>query len=170
MASDGEHYKSFDQVYNRSAKTTDDERPSKKTKRARSQRKKLPFSPSAQHCRNTDMMVQCSECDKWRLVYAKKKLTPGQKKDLTKVIDDIDYTCGMMIDEINLPKGLLVYIKDNDCFDPIETQYYYCGFEPICVYCGDYLTGVENDDAYLPQCNDCNEPPIACRPTNKTCN
>jgi hypothetical protein len=35
------------------------------------QRKKVPFTPSVQHSRNTDTMVQCTQCDKWRLVFSK---------------------------------------------------------------------------------------------------
>ena len=35
-----------------------------------SQRKTLNFPPSIQHARNTSMMLQCEECDKWRLVFA----------------------------------------------------------------------------------------------------
>lgn len=46
------------------------------------------------------MMVQCTECDKWRLVYAKKKLNNLQKENLKAIMGDIDYTCGMMMGKL----------------------------------------------------------------------
>ena len=46
-----------------------------------------------QHACNTDMMVQCVECEKWRLIFAKKKLTKNQKQQLTDLLTDIEYTC-----------------------------------------------------------------------------
>lgn len=39
-------------------------------------------------------MVQCTECDKWRIVFAKKKLTRRQKVQLTDLLEDLDFTCG----------------------------------------------------------------------------
>lgn len=54
----------------------------------------MPFSPSVQHCRNTDVMIQCTECDKWRLVFSKKKLTKRQKEQLNEILEEIDFTCG----------------------------------------------------------------------------
>ena len=71
------------------------ERPSMNN-RSKSKRKKIPFTASVQYCKNADTMVQCAECDKWRLVFSKKKLTQHQRKQLAEVLEDIDYTCGFM--------------------------------------------------------------------------
>ncbi len=64
------------------------------TNRPKSKRKNIPFTPSVQHCKNTDTMVQYTECDKWRLVFSKKKLTQHQRKQLAEVLEDVGYTCG----------------------------------------------------------------------------
>ncbi len=34
--------------------------------------KPLPSSPSVQHALNTNIVVQCDECDMWRLVFSKR--------------------------------------------------------------------------------------------------
>lgn len=65
-----DHYKPFSEVYH--TKTND--KPPSKNVRPVATRTKIPFSPSVQHIRNSDTMVQCGECDKWRLVFSKKKL------------------------------------------------------------------------------------------------
>jgi hypothetical protein len=46
-------------------------------------------------------MVQCTECEKWRLVFAKKKLTARQKQQLTDLLEDMDYSCGFQFGENN---------------------------------------------------------------------
>ena len=70
-------------------------------------------------------------------------------------------------DDVELPKDLPVYIKDSDCQDPIETQYFHCGFEPICIYCGDYLSGVDPNAEHYPQCEDCTQAPVPRRKEKK---
>ena len=39
----------------------------------------MPFSSSVQYVRNADIMVQCEECEKWRLAYSKYKLTAVER-------------------------------------------------------------------------------------------
>ena len=46
------------------------------------------------------------------------------------------YTCGFLFDDIQLPHGVNVHVKDHDCADPIERIYYSCHFEPMCIHCG----------------------------------
>lgn len=67
------HYKPFEEVYGTT--TTEKFRPSLSKQSAKS--KKLPFSASVQHVRNVDLMVQCEECEMWRLLYSPRKLSPG---------------------------------------------------------------------------------------------
>ena len=68
-----------------------------KTSRPKSLKKSLDFSPSIQHCKNTGMMVQCSECDKWRLVFSKKKLKPAQKNQLDDIMAEVEFNCGLLL-------------------------------------------------------------------------
>lgn len=65
----------------------------------------------------------------------------------------------MSIDDLNLPHGLHVFVKDHDCHDHIEKLYYACGYEPCCIQCGEYLD-VEDDEDTYPQCESCEEPHI----------
>ena len=55
----------------------------------------MNLSPSVQHAKNTSMMLQCEECDKWCLVFAKKKLPKRQKASLQYLFDSISYSCGL---------------------------------------------------------------------------
>ena len=64
--SDG-HYKPFDTVYG--TNTSEEHCPS--LQKYPSQSKTLPFVASIQHAHNTNLMLQCQECDMWRLVYSK---------------------------------------------------------------------------------------------------
>ncbi|XP_066914216.1 uncharacterized protein [Clytia hemisphaerica] len=61
---------------------------------------------------------------------------------------------------VQLPHGVEVFVRDHDCLDLVEKLYYSCGYEPICIYCGWYLSDAdENADTY-PQCVDCDGPEI----------
>ena len=58
-----------------------------------------------------------------------------------------------------MPHGIDVYIKDHDCYDHVEKLYYSCGFELICINCGEYLPNeIEDEDCdTYPQCNECGD-------------
>ena len=60
------HYKPFSDVY---GTTTSEEHCSSSTKKTK-RRKTLPFPSNLKHVKNIDMMVQCDECDVWRLLYS----------------------------------------------------------------------------------------------------
>ena len=66
--SDG-HYKRFSEVYG--TKTIEAHRPSLAKKAGKA--KTLPFIASVQHVRNISLMIQCEECEMWRLLYSPKK-------------------------------------------------------------------------------------------------
>ena len=74
-------------------------RPTMTLNRPKSARQKMTFTPSVQHAINTQLMLQCCECDKWRLLYSKKKMKADAKKQVTELIESIDYTCGLMFGE-----------------------------------------------------------------------
>ncbi|CAB3982357.1 Hypothetical predicted protein [Paramuricea clavata] len=63
-------------------------------------------------------------------------------------------------DDILLPHGLQVHIKDHDCEDNIEKLYYACDYEPCCIYCGEYVDDVDEDDEIYPQCGNCTQDPV----------
>ena len=66
MMGKDDHYLSFDEVF--SMNTSEKDRPSlSHAKKAKS----LPFTPSNRHIQNVGVMVQCEECDLWRLLYSK---------------------------------------------------------------------------------------------------
>ena len=89
------HYQGFADLYHRV--TTEEHRPSIKPVK-----KKLPFSPNVQHAKNTGLMLQCSECEKWRLLFTKFKLKPAQKAKKSSVLDDVEYTCGATLGKAQL--------------------------------------------------------------------
>ena len=63
-------FKHFNEVYGSS--TTQNHRPSLIEKEKSSHQ--MPFSPSSQAAKNTNVVVQCDECGKWRCMYSKLKL------------------------------------------------------------------------------------------------
>jgi len=57
-----DHYKRFEEVCGENP--TDKHRPSIQLKQ-----QSLSFSPSQQHVKNVGLLVQCEECEKWRLLF-----------------------------------------------------------------------------------------------------
>ena len=43
---------------------------------------KIPFNPAKQHVANTMLTVECAECSKPRLIYAARKISVSEKKNL----------------------------------------------------------------------------------------
>ena len=77
------HYKPFSDVYGL-------EEPAEKHRPSLQLRKKKAssFSPSQQHVKNVNVLVQCEECDKWRLLFCKHKLSPQEVTDLQVILED----------------------------------------------------------------------------------
>ena len=69
-----DHYKPFADVYG--TPTTEEGRPSLMQ---RKKAKTLTYSPSEQHARNVGVVVQCDECDKWHLLFSKRKLSVKER-------------------------------------------------------------------------------------------
>ena len=78
-----DHYMSFQEAYGQP--TSDKHRPSLQLKK----RKEASFSPSQQHVKNVGLLLQCEECDKWRLLFCKHKLNIQEVCDLQKILDDV---------------------------------------------------------------------------------
>ena len=90
---------SEDTVYN--TVTSEEHRPSLQNHPVR--QKTLPFVASVQHAKNTNLMVQCEECEMWCLVYSKYKLTKAELTELSTAINDYTYTCGASLSDLGLP-------------------------------------------------------------------
>ena len=154
------HYRSFDEVFGSS--TSEKDLPSAATNVKRNT-KSLPFSATQQHVKNVNLVIQCDECDMWRLLFSKLKLRPQSLERLKSVLEDISYTCGSTFEDIEMPDDLqTVCVRVHKCFDHVEKLYYSCGFpEIICIYCCQVLpapqatSSAEMETTYYPQCSDC---------------
>ena len=150
------HYIPFHDVFG--TQTTEEHRPSFKKKPTahvrRKDKSRLSYYASVQHAKNVDIVVQCDECNLWRVIFSKFKLKKEQRVQLQLLLDDFSYTCGSKLKDLQLPDEFTdVEIRDHDCFDPIEKLYYSAKNEPICVYCGQ-TQPFTSDDQY-PQCDSC---------------
>ena len=76
MGSD-DHYIPFTDAYG--TITSENERPFLIQRR---KIKTLTYSPSEQHARNAGVLVQCDECEKWRLLFCKCKLSARERTQL----------------------------------------------------------------------------------------
>ena len=75
--------------------------------------------------KNVDLMLQCDECAMWRLLYSRFKLTKKEKSHLQHVIEDILFTCGAPLQDLELPGRLNeVYTRELSCGETIEKLYY----------------------------------------------
>ena len=103
-------------------------------------------------------MVQCEECQMWRLIYSKYKLTKVERETLQNTLDNVVYTCGAQLQDLGLSDRLReVYARDISCYEPIERLYYSVGtYQPICIHCASEEALNEEDDCY-PQCSECSE-------------
>ena len=114
----------------------------------------LSYSPSVQHVKNTNVMVQCEECLMWRL-FSKRKLTLPQQKSLETVMADISYSCRALFYDLNFPAGLeSTCVRDHHCGDPIEKLYYSAGYDLICAS-ESVVSSIPED--YYPLCASCLE-------------
>ena len=148
--SDG-HYLSFSDVL--SKETSEEHRPS--FKKPNSIRKKsLPFYASVQHVKNAQLMVQCEECNMWRLVFSKHNLNVTQRQRLQVILEGHSYSCDAKLSELELGSELKdVEIRDHACGDTIEKLYYSAGLEPIYIYCG--VDHPFTSESQYPQCENC---------------
>ena len=78
-------YKTFEELYG--TETTEEFRPSIKKLTKESQG--MGFSPSAQHAKNVGTVIQCGECDKWRVLYSKSKLNDEESAKLSRFLNGI---------------------------------------------------------------------------------
>ena len=114
--SDG-HYKPFTEIFGK--ETSENHRPSLQKKPKK--KKTLPFHGVLQHVKNANMMLECEECGMWRLLYAKSKLSVGERTALQQVLDKWSFTCGTQLQDRNLTGCLAdVYVREMSCNELIE--------------------------------------------------
>ena len=82
------HYSPFDDVFG--TPTSAEFRPSLQA--SKSKQRTMPFSPCVQHMKNADIIVQCEECEMWRLVYSKYKLTTAERATLNQALEEFTFT------------------------------------------------------------------------------
>ncbi len=144
----GEHYQDFSTAYG--TEKSEQHKPSSKGNSG-SKSHGMPFSPSAQYAKNVGTVIQCSECSKWRLMYAKSALKKNQKSELEDILLEVLYMCGDILTEVEHDDDSVlnaIHLKTNlSCNSPIEISYYSAGntfgrgFQranrrlPICMTC-----------------------------------
>ncbi|PKK64053.1 hypothetical protein RhiirC2_788029 [Rhizophagus irregularis] len=119
----------------------------------------IEFGPTAQFVRNVGIVIECCECNKWRVLYSKSKLSPFEVSILERYLDTIQYTCGdsfeALVENVEQNESningdensehdyvgeIFKKVKVDDgliCNNPTEISYYSSGlFEEICFQCG----------------------------------
>ena len=130
LPDDHGHYQPFSTVLGKD--TTEEHRPSLKGRASNAKVKSLPFYASVQHVKNAQLMVQCEECNMWRLVYSKYKLPVAERCQLQQLLNEHSYSCGAKLQDLHLEdKFKDVEIRDHACGDLIEKLHYSASFEPI---------------------------------------
>ena len=82
----------------------------------------------------------------WRLLYSKFKLTKKERTDLQAAMEDIPFTCGAPLQDLDLPGRLgEVYTRELSCGEPIEKLYYSAKYSPICIYCAGVVESAPQD-------------------------
>ena len=151
LGSDG-HYLLFSEFFNTS--TTEKDRPSLK---ASKHKKSLSYSPTKQHATNVNVVIQCDECDRWRLLFSRRKLQPQQRSQLRLLLSDLSYTCGARFSELHLPECLeCVEVREHQCSDDIEKLYYTAyPNDVLCIHCGSVENIMDYEDGIYPICSGC---------------
>ena len=114
-----------------------------------------------QQAQNTDTMVQCGEytCSIWHLVFSKWKLSVAAHRTLQAILEDVSYTCGASLDDLDLPESLSsIVIRSHQCGNTVERLDYSAGYEDICIFCATTSDLVHSlpDSVYL-ICSSCQE-------------
>ena len=146
------HYKPFNQVFG--TETSEKYLPSKTL--AAKKTHGIPFSPSKQHASNTNIVIMCTECQKPRLVYAQKKVSPPVATKFKRLISDLLFICGSSIEELIGPDHFReLFIRQNHhCIDPVEELYYSAGYTSCCIHCSTKRKLTTGSNEY-PMCSDC---------------
>lgn len=143
---DGDHFKPFHELYGK-VNTSEMHRPSPKkenTVAMATNKRTVPIKTSAQTANSVKSTVQCTECNKPRVLYIQKALSSSEKQILMRFLQFYQYTCGADIQTLNNDKAPRVcqvlekvFVRDHSCCDDVELPYFSSkAFVDICVKCG----------------------------------
>lgn len=146
-------YKSFEEVYGN--EPHDKDRPGNKEQDEENAPKPTGWNIATQRAR---MIVYCSECERPRLIYAKKALSEEENATLLDYFEDNPLICGQHIDfgELKIQE---VFMKGKlYCYAKVSKQYYQAsyleGYKLICSVCLDEKN-VKPQENTQPLCNKC---------------
>jgi len=174
-------YKEFSDVYN--TITTEQYRPSLINQQQKKKRTLTGFGPTAQFVRNVGIVIECCECNKWRVLYSKSKLSSFEVATLERYLDTIQYICGDSFEALANSSIEMENVGDENsesddvgkifenvkvdnkliCSSSMEVSYYSSGlFEDICFQCGkvpedefDESDRVSVNEIYYHYCDEC---------------
>ena len=92
----GDHYAHSEQVYGQL--TTEEHMPSLKEKVSKDHG--MDFSPSGQTAKNTKLTIQCTQCNKWRVIHSAKALRSNVRTSIESELELILYCCGSVFSDI----------------------------------------------------------------------
>ena len=112
--------------------TTEEHCPSKKLGNKNSHG--VPFNPSKQHALNTNLIIECTKCNKPRIVYAKKKISTGRVRVFKRVTYDLLLVYRSSVEELVGPKNFIEFHNRQNlkCIDEVEVLYHSAGFTSYC--------------------------------------
>ena len=154
--SQDDHYQDFESLYG--SNTSEKFRPSLLQQEEKGHG--MPFSPSAQYAKNVGVVIQCNECQRWRVIYSKTVLSREERNELEEITESLIYTCGSTLQNIQgTATGLLekIYVKRNlTCTSFTEIPYYSAKYEDICYYCGT-TDELATSSSHYPICSFCKQ-------------
>ena len=152
-ASEG-HYLKFSELFG--TDTEESHTPSLKVRQA--YKSNIGYTAVKQDATNTNFTLTCTECDKPRLVLARKKPPTAVLRKFKRHTADLYFTCGTTVAELTGNDKEFVehlQIKRNlTCQMPVEKLYYSAGYEFCCCHCGAKRKLITHISFY-PICSSC---------------
>ena len=91
----------------------------------------------------------------WRLLYSKHKLSTSARRALQKALEDVTYTCGAQLQDLELGERFVdVFVRLIHCRDSVEKLYFSVGkYQPVCIHCSTSEDTLEEKTDSYPQCS-----------------
>lgn len=131
---------------------------------------KLPKMTFPMDVNRARMAIQCAECQKFRLLFSKNKLSKDDREELFERLEDEQYLCGSpLFDETHHLYQKIFQAQNNTCSKPMSAIYYSAerkgimGCKPLCSGCFTILNKNEQyaiekpDYGGLPRCTTCQQ-------------
>ena len=110
----------------------------------------IAFCPLVQHAKNTNLKITYTECNKPRIIYAKKGIFSTIRKFKIKT-SDLWFTCGASIEELvgEEPSFDSLFVRNNlTCQTPVEAIYCSVNYATCCSHCGSTCRLQTSKEAY----------------------